>query len=239
MIHSRREIIVLLHNLEHRKQLVNLLVNGNSDAVVTSILEVDEVNGTVTIDCARSAHLNQRITESDNISFETTLDHIRILFFSSNVEACTYDNLPALRIALPESLVRLQRRDSFRVPVPMITPVRCSMQVPNHFDDSIELVTVTLQNVSGGGISLVDDQKKLDNTIGLVYKDCRINLPGDTVVVTSLEVRNTHDVSLANGKISRRIGCLFFELPKPMLAAIQRYITKLEREQNAKVTGVR
>jgi c-di-GMP-binding flagellar brake protein YcgR len=232
---SRREIISLLRAMSEQKQLVSMVING-TDSVLTSILEVDDEQNTLYIDCAPNASLNRRIVESDNISFETVLDHIRILFFASDINECVHDNLPALYMPIPTSLIRLQRREYYRVQTPISNPVRCSIPVPR--EDGVDIVTVNLQNVSGGGIAVIDDKKLLDNTLGLVYKDCKIHLPGNTTVVTSLQVRNSQDVSLNNGKSVRRIGCLFVELPPSMLSAIQRYITKLEREQNAKSNGL-
>lgn len=236
-VHSRREILALLRSLQAQGQLITMLAAGGPDPVVTTVLEVDEENNVVYIDCAPHAAQNRRIAESDNISFETVLDHIRILFFASDVKETTHDGLPALRMAIPPSLIRLQRREFYRVQTPITNPVRCTIMIQR--EHGMEPVNVVLKNVSGGGVAIVDEKKELDNTIGLVYKDCQIHLPGNTTVVTSLQVRNSMDATLPNGRVVRRIGCLFIELPKPMLAAIQRYITKLEREQNAKATGLK
>jgi c-di-GMP-binding flagellar brake protein YcgR len=239
-VHSRREIIGLLRSMQERNQLVTMQAAGGADAVVTSILEVDEQSGIVVIDRAPNNTLNQRIIGSDNISFETVLDSIRILFFSNKVRECLYDNLPALYIAIPASLIRLQRREYYRVPTPVANPVRCTIRVPP--DDESggpgTTVVVTLKDISGGGIGVIDEKKLLDNTIGRIYKDCRIDLPGGTVVTTNLQIRNSHDLTLASGKSIRKIGCMFVNLSSPMLAAVQRYITKLERERNAKATGL-
>jgi len=239
-VHSRREIIGLLRSMQECNQLVTMQAAGGADAVVTSILEVDEQSGMVVIDRAPTNTMNQRLMGSDNVSFETVLDNIRILFFTNKVGECLYDNLPALYIAIPPSLIRLQRREYYRVPTPVANPVRCSIRVPP--DDQSAgpgtTVIVTLKDISGGGIGVIDEKKLLDNTIGRIYKDCRLDLPGGTVVTCSLQVRNSHDLTLASGKSIRKIGCMFVNLPSPMLAAVQRYITKLERERNAKATGL-
>lgn len=235
-VHSRREILSLLRALEQQRQLITLLVSGSPEAVITSVLGVDEDSGTMFIDCATDTAMNRRIAESHNLSFETVLDRIRILFFASQAEQCTYEGLPALAMPIPEFLIRLQRREHYRVPTPISNPVRCTIPIQREL--GTETITLTLQNVSGGGVALVDDKKILDATIGTIYRDCRIQLPGNTVVVTSLQVRNSQDIALPTGKQVRRIGCLFTELPPAMMAAIQRYITKLEREQNAKMTGM-
>jgi len=239
-VHSRREIIGLLKSMQERNQLVTMQANGGAEAVVTSVLEVDEESGIVVIDRAPSNTVNHRILNSDNVSFETVLDSIRILFFSNKVKECLYDNLPALYIAIPSSLIRLQRRESYRVPTPVANPVRCTIRVPADEEAGVEATTVvvTLKDISAGGIGIIDEKKQLDNTIGRVYKDCRIDLPGGAPVTTGLQIRNSIDLSLTSGKSIRKLGCMFVDLPKPTLAAIQRYITKLERERNAKATGL-
>ena len=234
-VHSRREILTLLRALEQQRQLITLLVNDSPEAVITSVLGVDEDSNTLFIDCASNPAMQRRIIESDNLSFETVLDRIRIMFFAADAEECTYEGLPALALAIPDSVIRLQRREYYRVPTPITNPVRCTIAIEREL--GTENVTLTLQNVSGGGVALIDDKKSLDTTFGAVYQNCQIHLPGNTVVVTALEVRNCQDITLPTGKTVRRVGCLFIELPPAMLAAIQRYITKLEREQNARITG--
>lgn len=236
-VYSRREIIALLRSIGERNQLVRMIINGGTESIVTSILKIDEPNDLVIVDCAPSAPQNQRILHSNNISFETLLEHIRILFFVTRMESCAFENLPAFSFPIPVSLIRLQRREYYRVLTPLANPVRCTITIPHDIGENSGTVVVALQNVSGGGIAVLDEKKQLDPTIGRVYQDCRIDLPGGSLVVATLQIRNAQDITLANGKSVRRLGCLFLDLPKGMLIAVQRYITKLEREQNAKSTG--
>src|ERR1700704_5563229 len=83
---SRREILSLLRSLKDRNQLVSLLINGGSDTVITSILEIDDENNLVVADSAPSNMLNERILASKKITFETVLDQIRIVFQVSRIE---------------------------------------------------------------------------------------------------------------------------------------------------------
>lgn len=238
-VHSRREIISLLRAMQERNQLVTMSINGGSESVVTSVLEVDEESSLVVVDRAPSNILNQRLIEAKNVSFETVLDNIRILFFSTRVRECLYDNSPALYIEIPESLVRLQRREHYRVPTPVASPLRCSIVIPPDEDGlGGTTVVVTLKDISGGGIGIIDEKKLLDNTIGRIYKDCRLELPGGAPVTCTLQIRNSHDLTLTSGRAIRKLGCMFVNLPNATLAAVQRYITKLERERNAKATGM-
>lgn len=238
-VHSPREVISLLRGISDHKQLVRLLINGGSEAIVTSILHIDEASDSVILDCAQSGLANQRIIESDNLSFETVLDNIRILFFSTQAESCQFEDLPALRIAIPDSLIRLQRREHYRIPTPIANPLRCTIQIPHEANGITSKVVVPLQNVSGGGIAMIDEHHLLDNTVGRNYNDCQIDLPGGTLIVATLQIRNSQEITLPNGKTIRRLGCLFVALPQTMMTAVQRYITKLERERNARETGMR
>lgn len=235
-VRSRREIISLLRHIGERNQLVRMVINNGADTVVTSILDVDERDNTVMLDCAPTATMNHRVLESESLTFETVLDSIRIVFDALEIESIAYDNLPAFVIPLPESLIRLQRREFYRVPTPLTTPVLCN--VPVRGEDQIVPVSATLYNISGGGVSIVDEKKLIDPTFGRVYDNCRIDLPGGPITV-SLQIRNLLDLTLTNGKSIRRLGCQFIDPSNGVLAAVQKYITKLEREQNARSTGIR
>ena len=232
-VHSRREIVALLRGLNESNQLVRMIFSGGAEAVVTSVLQIDEAEGLVVVDCAPGRLQNERIAESENVSFETMLERIRILFFTSDIQACDFDGRPAFCFPIPRTIIRLQRREYYRV----LTP-RCIIQIPMPGQAMPITVNAIVQNVSAGGIGIVDDKKLLDQTIGRIYEKCRIMLPGTAPIEATLEVRNSQEISVGGGKTIRRLGCLFVKMPSPMLAAVQRYITKLEREQNAKATGM-
>jgi c-di-GMP-binding flagellar brake protein YcgR len=236
-VYSRREIVHLLRAMNEKNQLISMRADG-SENVVTSILDIDDANDLVVIDRAPSKIVNQRLLDSEHVTFETVLDSIRILFFAEGMQECMYEGLPALCTPIPKSVIRLQRREHYRVPTPVATPLRCAIPMLNEDSQGTTTVFVVLKNISGGGIGVIDEKKQLDNTIGVIYKNCRIEIPGGPPVVCSLQVRNSLDQKLPSGKDVRRIGFMFVDLAKPMLTTIQRYITKLERERNAKATGM-
>jgi c-di-GMP-binding flagellar brake protein YcgR len=51
-------------------------------------------------------------------------------------------------------------------------------------------------------------------------------------------VRSSLDLTLLNDKTNRRLGCEFVDISRANLSAVQRYITKLERERNARIAGL-
>jgi c-di-GMP-binding flagellar brake protein YcgR len=228
MIHSRREISALLRRLTDKRELVRMIFSEGEEAIATAVLEVGE--DSVIIDSAPDAGQLARVLASSSISFDTALERIRIAFFTTSIEPCLHDNLPALRIPMPQTMVRLQRREYYRV----LTP-RCSIQMEQ--DGGPPPVSFTVQNVSAGGIALIDDEKVLNTTKGTEYIDCELLLPGAQSVITTLCVMNCCDMTLYNGRMARRIGCAFVNPNAAMLALVQRYVSKLERDQNAKMHG--
>lgn len=237
-VHSRREIITLLRAVSNSSQLVRLQANHGKDSVITSMLDVDDAANRVVIDCAPSKLVNDRILASQDIEFETVLENIRILFSASHIESYMHDNRPALSIEIPQSMVRLQRREYYRVSIPANTLVRCTIPLPSDSGNSVAPAVLPVYNVSGGGIAVVDEKKQFPAGIGTVFEKCRIDIPGSPIDV-SLQLMNVHDITLTNGKNTRRLGFMFAKMSNAAASAVHRYITRLERERNARVTGMR
>jgi len=98
--------------------------------------------------------------------------------------------------------------------------------------------TFPLADISCGGIAILDNKMILGDAIGRNYLDCKIDLPEVGQVATSLQIRNSLDLTLLNNKTNRRLGCEFVNISRGMLSYVQRYITKLERERNARIAGL-
>lgn len=235
-IGSRREIVNLLRQIGEQNQLIRMLIKGEADVCVTTVLAVDEDSGTLILDRSIDRDQNARIVASARVKCETTLDKIRIIFRVENLSDTTWRGEPALRADLPLTLIRLQRREYYRMPTPVTSPVRALIPVP--MDAGGGVGVFPLHDISVGGIALLDAKLQLGAGIGRVIEGCRIELPEIGPISTSLEIRNSLDLTLLNHKTSRRLGCQFVDISRGGLAAVQRYITKLERERNAKLAGL-
>lgn len=235
-IESRREIAALLRGIGTSKQLIRMLIRGEADVCVTSILDVDAERGIVILDCSVDREQNARALAAPMIQFETSLDKIRILFGSEQLSATTFEDRPALAMPIPATMVRLQRREYYRMPTPVSNPVRVTIPLP--FELGGGVAVFPLADISCGGIAILDNKLALGNTIGKDYLNCRIDLPEIGPVPMTLQIRNCLDMTLLNNKLNRRLGCAFVNLSRGGLAQVQRYITKLERERNARTAGL-
>lgn len=234
-LRSRREIVALLRQIGSKNQLVRMRVNARDDICVTSILAVDEDSGALILDRSIDRAQNERIVASNRVACETSLDKIRILFDLDRLAACTWQGDAALRADLPSSLIRLQRREYYRMETPVTTPVTATVpltKVESGFS------VFPLHDISVGGVALLDNRLELEDLLGQVITGCQLELPDVGVITTALEIRNVHDVTMLNNKVSRRLGCEFYDISRGSLAAVQRYITRLERERNARLAGL-
>ncbi|HEX7970627.1 MAG TPA: flagellar brake protein [Thiobacillus sp.] len=224
-IHSRTEILFLLRTIQKRKLLVNLDLPGSRQIVVTSVIAVNESRNTVILDSARGDALNHELMTGKGAEFITQLDGVSISFATGAVALCDYEKLPALRIALPKSLVRLQRREHFRVPMPIANPVRCIVPLVEQDDP----ITAHIVDIGCGGVAIAETGGRLGTETGRILPDCRLLLPETVTITTSLEVRNSAQIRLQNGAFQTRLGCKFVALPNDMAAKLQRFVMNIER----------
>ena len=226
-LHSKAEILFQLRALQKRKVLVNLDLRGSRQIVVTSVLAVNEADNSVILDSARGDALNHELLAGKGTEFVAQLDGVSISFGVGAVSLCEYEKLPALRIPVPASLVRLQRREHFRVPLPIANPVRCLVPPPS--DDSREPITTHLVDIGCGGVALTDINAGLGTETGRLLPGCRLLLPDTDAIVTTLEIRNSAQIRLQNGAFQTRLGCKFVDLPNDMAARLQRFVMNIER----------
>lgn len=235
-VQSRREIVALLRQIGEKKQLIRMKIKGEADVCVTSILDVDGDDGVFILDRSIDREQNERIVQANSVMCEAYLDKIRILFSVSGVQDVQFKGSGALAAAIPASLIRLQRREFYRMPTPLTNPVPALIPLP--LDLGGGNASFPLADISCGGISLLDNKLVLNSTVGQTFTHCRIDLPEIGPVTTSLQVRNALDLTMLNNKPTRRIGCMFVDISRANMAAVQRYITKLERERNARLAGL-
>ena len=224
---SRTEIVFQLRAIQKRKLLVNLDIQGSRQIVVTSVLAVNETNNSVILDSARGDVLNQDLLSGKGAEIITQLDGVSISFMTGPVTLCTYDKLPALKIALPKSMIRLQRREHFRVVLPIANPVKC--MVPTEIDGHPDTVATHIADISCGGVALTDASGHLSTETGTILEKCRLLLPEQDAVFTTLEVRNSAQIRRPNGSFQTRLGCRFVDLPAEAANRLQRFVTEIER----------
>lgn len=235
LVTSPLEVHALLRSIAAKGALLRMHIEGRSVAIITTILAVDTDNATFIVDNSAEEDFNRRVVSADAVTFETSLDKVRIEFSVAKVDACMQDGRPALCASSPTSVTRIQRREYYRVDIPISNRATCTLSAPANKE--AKQFKLEIRDISAGGISVMDNDHALDNTLHTLFKACRLDLPEAGTVITDLQIVRSHDDSLPNGKPSRFLGFAFVNLSNPMNFIVQQYIAKLERKLNAKRRG--
>ncbi|KON80238.1 flagellar brake protein [Azoarcus sp. PA01] len=230
-VRDPREIVQLLGALTEK----HALITGHLDertSFITVMLASDGGSAAVVLDAAPEAAINQRLAAGAELVCMTRLDNVRVQFSLSAIEAVRHDGRGALRANLPTSLLRLQRREFFRLAAPRSAPPVCTITQVQP-DGRSHVVSVRILDISGGGLAVLVPPQALHFEPGMDFDHCALVLPEGEPLPVRLTVRNLFDIKQPNGTRARRAGCQFVGLSNSVMARLQRYLFKLERERHA------
>ena len=227
-IESRVEVAYILRALMKSNALVTAYFNRGKEFVVTAVLELDD-RGFVILGSGSNPELNERLLRSGEINVVSSQDGVRVQFAAGEVEAVSFEGRLAFRIPMPAALLKLQRREFYRLATPLVQPLRCEFTGARG-----ERIELPVADLSLGGVCLIGEPDGFTLEPGLALDACRITLPAVGTIQAQLCVRNCYTVTLPNGAQSRRTGCEFIVLGPQQEAMVQRYIIRLERERRAK-----
>ena len=230
-IHSRVEIIALMRALQDAHTLVAVYWDGGSRSIVTNVLAVDPEFEEIVLDAAAKDEDNASLLRSTPVTAVALLDQVKIQFQASRASQTVFEDAPALRVRLPDSLLRLQRRNFYRVATPVAKPLKVVVPPAGERAKSMELRVFDL---SCGGVGVLQPGSAPPCERGTVLANCRIDLPEVGSITSAMVLRFAAAETGANGSPQVRCGFEFVDLPSSMMTAIQRYINKLERERRAR-----
>lgn len=237
LLTSELEIRSVLRSIQRHESLLRMYTRDNSDqSIMTTILDLDDDAQRLIVDASSDDALNLRLANSQAILFETRLDSVNIQFEGSELQSIIQDDLPAFSLPYPTTLRRIQRREFYRVDVPVGEPASCTVlisepgQTPRH-------VAVRMKDLSAGGVALLDMDSLLPHENGITFKDAVLTLPETGEAIVDLTVRRIHTEVLPNKKEIVELGCEFTDPTNSATMLIQNYIGRLERRLNARRNG--
>lgn len=234
---SPLEIRSILRTVQRHAILVRMYIKGNPDqSIMTTVLAFDETANRVVVDCSPDPELNKRLVNAQTVVFETQIDRIHVSFAAKDLQQASHDNLPALSFPLPASIRRVQRREFYRVEIPLGEPISCSVLITER-GKAPRRVIAKLKDISAGGVALVDADNELPHESGITLRNAVITLPEVGEVTVDLDVVRVHTVVLPNKKEIVELGCKFIDIPNAASMLVQSYIGRLERRLNAKRLG--
>jgi flagellar brake protein len=241
MLYSANEIRQILSAVAEHGELVTLYFDGSNDFILTSVLAVGEQ--AVVLDYGSREDLNRRVLTSAKLVFITSRDKIKVQWISARANRIMHEGKPAFVIAMPRSLLRLQRREYYRLAAPVAKPLRCIVPIEEEIpateekaaEVKIRKMEFSVADISLGGVAVHGPLQQAAFEIGKNYGNCEIALPALGNLVATLGVANIFEVTARNGTRSHRAGCRFVGMQGKMLMLLQRYINQIEREKRERM----
>jgi c-di-GMP-binding flagellar brake protein YcgR len=224
-IYSRAEIGSLLAGLADERSAITLYF-GSNGFIVSRGLSVDNADQTVVFDLGADTATNAKLFAAEEVLAISSLQSVTLEFSLPRMQSIQLDDGPAARGSFPEFILRLQRRENFRVPTPALKPI--GFNVPQQGKHGA--ATLRVVDISCGGLRVEGDASALQLSSGLVLDNCSFDLPEVGQVRASVEVRHVETDDGSSGKKKFRCGLRFLSLSPQMAALVQRYVMRLERE---------
>jgi len=221
-IYSRNEIVALLRQLREDRIAVTVYFAASGGGAEVRVLAVKPDFEELV--CALPAEPAARdpLLACESLVFVAFVDRVKLQFAARAAESIPHDGQPAFRVRLPDQMLRLQRRDYFRVPTPDERPATCLVPWTGAAQQ-YESVRVT--DISVGGLALVAYPQRVTLPDDGIVPNCFLDLPGVGSVVVTLRLRHLRGAADAATPVG---GCEFFDPSPQSRLMIQRYVNRLD-----------
>mgnify|MGYP000004654951 CR=1 FL=1 len=223
LVETKAGVIAKLKQLIKHNCMVTATFNNGSQSISTLVLEILKDMDLVALDYGASEAMNLQLLNANRVFFKTELDGITVQFDADSITKAKLRDDPVFAIPIPSSLLWIQRREFFRVCIPIGVPAFCEVK---QADGSYR--KYKLFDISAGGLSLLDEYKDLDFKEGMVLSACKLELPDHGHDNVNLKIQNAFPADRSNPGAGHRIGCEFAGIGMSFGATIQRYIHTIE-----------
>ncbi len=233
-IHTQIEIAAILRTIMHKNALLAIGFDEGRSLIVTAILDVDDAQGTLIFDCGPDPHTNKRLAQATRLVCSTAVDRIKVQFVCSGAEVIEHEGREAFRVPMPDKLLRLQRREYFRLTTPMIHPIKCLLTT--RAGGEVQQLELNTTDISCGGFGTTSSTTLPPFALSTRF-ECKMALSDAGMLQATAELLNTFELALANKRM-RHCGYQFIALPEKTRTLVQRYILQQQRMQRARASSL-
>ncbi|WP_460526597.1 flagellar brake protein [Chitinimonas naiadis] len=227
MLRTPMEIGFVLRSLAQKGDLISVYFDHGQFSFLSTILECDPKTKRFWFDISGVEAINRAFLRASHMVFAAAPEGVRVQFvLSGGVSEVDYDERPAFEASFPDDLIKLQRREYFRLDTPIGKPLTCKLRHPNG-----KVLDLPLHDISIGGMGLwMSGQLEVEQLD--VFPGCRLDLGTFGSIELTLEIRSKRQVTKRDGTVQTMLGTRFIDLPRQTENLLQRYIAQLERERH-------
>lgn len=224
MLYGRGEIMQKLRQLGKKHSLITLHFNNRT--MLSTVVDVLSDKNLLVIDYGGNEEMNQKLLEHNRAIVKTDYDGIQAQFAIKDIRKARLQGKQSFACPLPEDVLWVQRREFYRVRIPLSEVVTCELI---HGDENRTEYQVL--DISTGGIALFDKNDELELEPGNVFHNCKLTLGEHASAFINLEVRNHILKNPNNPEEGTRCGCAFQGLSGDFETDVQKFINIVDLQQ--------
>lgn len=228
-------IVKYLNLLIEHNCLVTINFGEGQTAFVTGLLLVDSKNNKLLFDKGADAGLNKQLLRAGSALFTSNYGGISVEFSSQKIQETSFKGQMVFAMALPESICWQERREFYRLRIPLSVSAYCEIALANQ-----SKLQFKMYDISIAGFSMLiepDDQEAIDLLVlDKQFTQCQLRLSASENITIDFLVCDI--IQPGNKKLPHyKIGCKFTKISMLSESAIQRYMQKTQLESERKTRG--
>ncbi|MDR3412685.1 MAG: flagellar brake protein [Formivibrio sp.] len=223
------EVGFVLRSLAQRADFITVYFNSGRDLLITRILDANLKARQFVFDLSGHQASNAALQKVDKAVFVGMPDGVKVQFSTGPIHEVSFEGQPAFAAPFPQDLIKLQRREFFRLVTPLSNPYFCRLSLKG-----VETIRLDVHDISLGGAGMWFPEAHVDKIgIGLKFSQVMFDLGPGGVMRVDIEVRNCRPVINRQGQTQYIVGVRFSNMARAQEAGLQKLISLLERERKA------
>lgn len=230
LVNHRSQVICHLNLLVKQKCLLSLNFNEGK-TFITTLLAVEPQNDLVLFDGGHTDSLNHQLLAAAGVEFNTSVSGIKVRFRGEDIKKIDHGGETVFSMPIPKSILWMQRRQFYRVKLPLFKSNFLKLIVDDKF-----IANLALYDISISGFAVVNECDGLFDLFERhrIVKGCRLILENFLDAEIEFEIITVLPLNPNISGSAQKIGCKFIALKPAIESAIQRYMQRQERKEIAK-----
>lgn len=238
-ITNPHEVRTLLRRLVDQRSLLTAHFGEGRLFLLTAILGFSPDGRHLYLDTSPDDNINRRTQQAERLLCTSQLDHVEIRFTTGPAIPTQFEGLPAFRVEMPALLRYLQRREYYRLLVPITHALTCQIARHDPAGKPLFSVKARVVDISLGGLALVvPAAAQAHLTPETTFPHCQVELPDTGRFEAVIHVRHVFETRDGRGLPRTQAGVEFQNLSPSAQSLVQRYIMRVERERIARERGL-
>ena len=175
MLYGRGEIMQKLRQLGKKHSLISL--HFNERTMLSTVVDVLSDKNLLVLDYGSNEEMNQNLLKHNRAVVKTDYDGIQAQFTIKDIRKARLQGKPSFACSLPESILWVQRREFYRVRIPLSEVVTCELIFSDNNRTEYPII-----DISTGGIALFDQNDELELELGNTFHNCKLTLGDHSTV---------------------------------------------------------